>query len=476
MKTCCGIVALLALSGTAALTMNASALADDTPLQMGRIAMPAPSDTGFSGRSIVVVWGTNASDFRAWGTTTQAARAANDINFAGGPAASVNGNVHLVGSYFGIVTPAGATLTTCDIRVSVYSTFTGWIDGTFPGQNLTGQGTLVGMVGTPGFVNFYDPTTNVAMVLGDVPNTAGTDGLFMVEVLAPGTTTLHPTTYIPASIGTALVTGSSDPVRWGDVTGPGGVGPADGLCQPYTATGAALECNLPTVVGGRAFYGGLRGDVPPSPPVAEDVGCLVDGTTTRSTTVAPGTMKWYRICLNTAIDDNTLRYLDIDTEESSGTVELSLYDAMGTVLGYANNNDGSGNHGQLSFGVGRRAAVGDGSQYDGRMGDLDNSFGNLYYVRADNSSGSSPAPLTINFRTNLNTGANGPSTSPILNGVQYANLTPGVNTGSSQLLTALSVDSVRWSQFTLTNCVSSAGGYVDLDFSNLSDGIADVVA
>jgi hypothetical protein len=208
------------------------------------------------------VWGTNASDFRGYNTTAPPPRAANDFDFAGGPAGNVVGSVAITSAYCAVVVPAIATITDGDVRVSIYSTFGGWINGTFPGSNLLGQATAPFLPGFP--CDFppcpYDPTISFDLPVL-VPNTAGTDGVFMVEVFLRGTTTLHPTSWTPAQIGTALDVGSSDPQRWGDSTGPGGFGGPDGLVQPLNGA-AVWEVNSPIVAGGRAIYGGLWAEIP----------------------------------------------------------------------------------------------------------------------------------------------------------------------------------------------------------------------
>ncbi|MFO0855807.1 MAG: hypothetical protein U0640_00445 [Phycisphaerales bacterium] len=494
MKKSALIVSLAGLACTGAAFAQEEAVFD-----VRSKALDASNTGGFAGRPVVAVWGTNASDFRGYNTPVFPNRGANDFNFAGGPAGSVVGNVNVVGAYFGIGNTFGATSNTCDIRVTVFRTFGGWVDGTFPGSNQTGQAIYPAFVvpppGTAGGLNisYFAPTTNIAMALGSVPNTAGTDGMFMVEALLPGTTTLHPTMGPPATIGTALVVGQSDAQRWGDSTGPGGVGGPDGLCQPLNGT-AVWEVNSAAVAGGRAIYGGLWADVPVPPPPSEAIPCLTDGTTTLTLTIAAGQVKWYGVCLNGAADDDVLKYLDIDSEGSVDNVAMCLYDASGAIVGYAGTDEGSGTNAQLSFGVGRRAEVGDGNQYDGRMGDLLNTGPGQYYLAvggegttfgssftASASAVTTATNTTVNLRTNTNGGANGPSVVPIINGVDYNDpisfdLAAGTTSGTAQLHDSLSPDSVRWSTFTLTNGVCSSGGYVDIAVAGVGTFNPDLVA
>ncbi len=85
------------------------------------------------------------------------------------------------------------------------------------------------------------------------------------------------------------------------------------------------------------------------------------------------------------------------------------------------------------------------------------------------------------MRTNVNAGLNLPSVAPAINGLDFDDpientLAPGETTGIALLHDSLSVNQVRWSTFTLTNCVDFSGGYVDIDFSARSDSVADAVA
>ncbi|MFO0856919.1 MAG: hypothetical protein U0640_06140 [Phycisphaerales bacterium] len=252
-STAACVIACAGLSGVA-LAQN-----EEYPITSGTV-MYIPPDVPpvFAGRSVVRVWGTNASDFRGYSTSVPPARAANDFDFAGGPAANIVGSVQLAQAYFAVVFMSNSTIVSADVRVSVYSTFSGWIDGAFPGGNLVGQCIYhVGPCDTPTCIEIGECSLSGALV----PNVAGADGLFMIEVFLPGTTTLHPTAWTPATRGTALDVGSSDPQRWGDVSGPDGVGGPDGLVQPLNG-GTVWEVNSASIAGGRAIYGGLWADIP----------------------------------------------------------------------------------------------------------------------------------------------------------------------------------------------------------------------
>jgi hypothetical protein len=125
--------------------------------------------------------------------------------------------------------------------------------------------------------------------------------------------------------------------------------------------------------------------------------------------------------------------------------------------------------------VGRRAGSSGGAQYDGWAGELTNVLSSVYFVAVNNEA-EVPATPTINIRTNLNASNNGPSVPPVRNGVAYGTLAPGTAPGVSQQATANTVDSVRWSTFTIDAGVCDQSGSLALDFTTLSDAIADVVA
>ncbi|HXG47922.1 MAG TPA: hypothetical protein VNO52_09875, partial [Methylomirabilota bacterium] len=156
----------------------------------------------------------------------------------------------------------------------------------------------------------------------------------------------------------------------------------------------------------------LQGDVPPPPPPPHtDLGCIADGTTVVNN---PGgnSVDWYRICLNAAVADLDLKILNIDSEGSAAGVAMALFrdDGALATIDSADDDDGSGTNAQLTYGVGRLAAVGDGRQYDGRDGQL--AAGTYYLAVAPdgstfgggftaNSSGTNSA-FTLNIFTNVN--------------------------------------------------------------------------
>ncbi len=236
----------------------------------------------------------------------------------------------------------------------------------------------------------------------------------------------------------------------------------------------------------------LFGDIPPPPPpVGINVGCLADGSTTVNNAGGSG-VQWFEVCLPGGAEDGLLQYLDIDSEGSSSDVAIALFSSAGTIAGLSgtDQDDGSGTNAQLTFGVGRRAAVGDGLQYDGRDGQLPggtyylavapggSSFGDAYTV---NSAGTNGA-FTINFRTNVNGSPAGAFVTPLINGVDYSIDVPpgGPITFPLDIRPGIGLESglrgVRWHRFELTDTAGSGDSYMDFDFARLSTGTADGIA
>lgn len=180
----------------------------------------------------------------------------------------------------------------------------------------------------------------------------------------------------------------------------------------------------------RGLFGAFRGTGYPAPrPTTELVnptGCLQDGVTTRSASTSGAAPKWYTFCLNSDATDLSSQFLDIDTEGSAGDTVVALYSSTGNLL-MVDDGSGSGTNDQFSFGIGRRAAVGDGSQYDGRdtlaglkglpAGEYDfvvapagATFDNGWAV----ASAAPSTSFTLHFNTNTNGATLAPSVAPAL--------------------------------------------------------------
>ena len=250
-----------------------------------------------------------------------------------------------------------------------------------------------------------------------------------------------------------------------------------------SATGERRTYVLNTPTRSTGYMVRFRGDIPPPPPPANiDLGCLLDGTTTETLTLADGTAQWYHFCLNADATDPVLAFLDADTEGSAADLSVALFNSDGQVVS-SNTDDGSGTAGQLSFGVGRRAAVGDGAQYDGRHGQLasgdyyvviapaGSTFGDGFTANATGVGGGA----TLNLNTNVNGAPLAPTVVPVINHVDYGSpitfpdARPGtaVNTG---------LRGVLWSTFETDAEAGSGNAYLDIEFSGLTSASSDAVA
>ena len=206
-----------------------------------------------------------------------------------------------------------------------------------------------------------------------------------ITAVTAGTTNLHPTTWVVTG-GPVLSVGSSNPVRWGDSND-------DGLVQ---STPAEINAGVT-----RYLYMGLQGEAPVTAPASEAWnagGCLADGVSDRTAAIAASGVKWYNFCFTGTAnaDDDNLRFLDAYTSgATTGDANLAIYTADGALLAVAGGDRGAGTNPMVSTGVGRRTGDVDGEQFDGWAGDLDNSFGNTYYMAVFEQGGSAGAAFSV---------------------------------------------------------------------------------
>jgi hypothetical protein len=233
--------------------------------------------------------------------------------------------------------------------------------------------------------------------------------------------------------------------------------------------GAFATSVVPNVNSGncRASYMGFQGTgFTVAPPAFTDLGTLADGVTTSS--AQTGDVKWYKFTISAAATDNTNTFIDFDNEGATGDYSLALYNGneaaagFGTVIDF-DTDTGSGTNAMLSYGMGRRAAVGDGRQYDGRNTDGTAGLAAGTYYIAIAPAGSSfaggfnvtpatlPAPATssVNIRTNVNGAPLAPSVQPpIAVADDFSGsdlLSPGIQFAAA----ALNEGEVRWIAFKL---------------------------
>jgi hypothetical protein len=225
----------------------------------------------------------------------------------------------------------------------------------------------------------------------------------------------------------------------------------------------------------------VKGDVLPTPPNFTQINPvpLNDGTTTVNAPATANGVKWYRFSLGgSGASDLATTFLDIDTEGSTTTdTVMALYDANGNLQGNPDDNDGSGNLSQLTYGISRRAAVGDGRQYDGRDGEL--APGDYFIGVAEapasfsgafiaSSTGTGTDNIRVNIRTNAQGSPAGDAVAPTPN-IDLGILTTSTPTG--QPVPAMQAGDTIWIKFQ-TCQPTDADNFVDIDFSR-SNPITD---
>ncbi len=266
------------------------------------------------------------------------------------------------------------------------------------------------------------------------PSTGATPGGF---ILACNSGTVGPSTAFAdyrnsASVGFTDVSygrdvpvgGVYDTIISGNATINAAAGP--GNDRRATAIGLAA--------GGAQWYNmmwGWRGDIGATAPACESFTLGADNAfASDSETLAANGVKWYCVTLGSDVIDENGKYIDFDTEGSTADAAIAIYNGDGTVITF-DDDSGSGVNAQLSFGLGRRAAVGDGVQYDGRNFDdtttlLRGLGAGTYYVAVAASSavasfgdgfsatGNGDAgAVTLRVRSNQAGGALDPSVAPI---------------------------------------------------------------
>jgi hypothetical protein len=395
-------------------------------------------------------------------------RAAMDDIVFGGPGAT--GDVVINGIAFGVWLPAGAQ-DQLYMRVSFYDVYNTTIqtNGAVGGVTDPTAGSAAPIVwnlnigtgwsaGAGAGIFFADPVTfTVGVTLPEA--FIGTDrmvGCKLELFLDAGFT-------VPAD-GYAAIRRANNT---GNVVGSTNV-------QGYFA-GIIGDSTINSVSGGPISGGNRRGTYvalqgtgyAPPRPTREVIPALADGLTSRSSSVATGGVKWYTITLNGDALDASTQFLDIDTEGSATDVAVAVFEDDGTLVAF-DRDSGSGFNSQLSFGIGRRAGVGDGKQYDGRnyqpgfaglpAGEYDIAVAPADAVFADgwgvNSTGTGGG-FGVRFNTNVNGTPAAPSVlPPITTDLDGSGqiIAPGV------AITAVAFEAyqVNWYKFTTCNPASGA--------------------
>ncbi|MEI7656825.1 MAG: hypothetical protein WCK33_02040 [Phycisphaerae bacterium] len=379
---------------------------------------------------------------------------------------------------------SGTTAVSYDFKVSV------WDDANFAASPM------IAATGTPLWTATY-PVRNLAQGAYDITYTIA------AGITVPDTRIYVQLQYFVAgSTTTQMSTATGQPARFYALnritTGPGSSSSEWGIDinNDRTFQGGALgttdrrTTNFPT---GSPCVGQpmnlpiiITGDVPIVPPTgAVALGNVVDAAAPRTDALAAGAVKWYTFTLAGDISDAAATFLDIDTEGSTiPNTAMALFRPNGNRIA-TDELSGSGELANLSFGIGRRPADGDGAQYDGYDGQLLATDGPFYlavcqgnatfsdgFVATPVATGQVAGNIRLRLRSNVVRGTLAPSVAPAGNELGTI-LSPGVQT----VATLPGAYNAVWYKFSLCRGIdgSSADNYLDIDFG-AGEGAADPVA
>jgi hypothetical protein len=220
-----------------------------------------------------------------------------------------------------------------------------------------------------------------------------------------------------------------------------------------------------------------------SPPVVlptptHDFGCLPDGTTSRAVdSIGANQLVWYKFCLNgDALDTAGAngQFVDMHTHGSNFDTMMGLYDNSGQLLWTAD-DDGTDLQSMLSFGMGRRAAIGAGLERDGfgfttgpglpaapgpywlGVAGFGVSFQNAFGTAGTWGGGN----ISVGFETNINGATLASSVAPVPEVDGGVLLFPG---GQLPSVATDTVPNPRWMKFNLCR-TTSATNTVAFDFT-----------
>ncbi|MBI1190466.1 MAG: hypothetical protein GC200_07300 [Tepidisphaera sp.] len=368
---------------------------------------------------------------------------------------------------------------------------------TFTGLSVTVPTTANGVVVQVGWIKPGSTVTDWANLNGLLDETCGsTSG---TRGLAFGSNSLAGAGGNAATVGTTAIDYGRDIYSGAFTTAPGAC--TDGgifLGTPGTAaTGGQNEHRqiVVTPTGGLPTQYGyqiqLQGDISVPPPACTTIGVISDTQAPQNGMVASGATQWYCLTLPNDATDANLSFFDADTEGSATDVAIGIYNDAGGLIS-SDDNSGSGNNAQMSFGVGRRAAVGDGQQYDGRSGQLTagnyfiavapggSTFGSGFNVIAATNPGGA---FTLNMHTNVNGTPLAPSVAPIIASTNdydglFGPIDPNASSDEVRTIPAHTAGAggvIAWSRFTITSDIDS-NHFLDLVYCTQSTAQADGVA
>ena len=379
---------------------------------------------------------------------------------------------------------SGTAAVSYDFKVTL------WDDANFAASPM------IAATGTPLWTATY-PVRNLAQGAYEITYTiaAGvtvpdTRVYVQLQFFVPGSTTAQMSTAAgqPArffAVNRVTTGPGSSSAEWGidinnDRTFQGGaLGTTDRRTTNFPAGGAcaAQPMNLPILI---------TGDVPVTPPAnAVSLGDVVDAAAPRTDALAAGQVKWYTFTLTGDISDAAMTFLDIDTEGSTiPNTAMALFRPNGNRIA-TDELSGSGDLANLSFGIGRRGADGDGAQYDGYDGQLLAADGPFYlavcqgnatfsdgFVATPVATGQVAGDIRLRLRSNVVSNTLDASVAPA--GVELGTiLSPGIPTTA----TLPGAFGAVWYRFTLCRTIdgSAAENYLDIDFG-AGEGAADPVA
>jgi hypothetical protein len=347
----------------------------------------------------------------------------------------------------GQLIPAGAAVTGFNANITqAAGTFTNWVIGLNP-------------------ATFIFPDNNGKIVVW-----LSTDG-----ALANSLPVTDPIRFVVAGRDGAALPGASDILSGFDFDGDDDVE----VTADVNTTDVFADDPAPAGCGALRVGFALKGDVLPTPPAFTQINPVPinDGATSVTSPIAAGQVKWYRFTVGTSgAQDAAQTFLDIDTEGSTVTdTVIALYDDNGNLIGNPDDNDGSGNLSQLTYGIGRRAAFGDGRQYDGRDSQL---------TPGDYFIGVAAAPATFsgayiaaststetgNIQVRINSNSNGTPAAPAEAPTPNFDLGPiNVLTPIGQAAPAMQAGDVIWFKFDVCEG-TDANNFIDVDFSRCNEG------
>jgi len=504
---------IASLAGTALSAVALAQQSDTTiPNSQARVVQPGmirggsyavqAAPGGYSNRVDLDVYDTgipteSGGDWRSSGVNTY-----DDVT-VGGPYTSNANPLVINGVAIGFIVPANATAADDHLytRLSFYPNHDNVIAA--PATPFSGTPIVwnldwgAGWSAAAGFISYYPAsvTFNGSTTLSnaDVFNGGATDrtmGLLQ-ELFLDAALTRYADNWqivrrgnIPASA-TAIncVVGSTD--LWGWFSAATGVtGP--GITQANRSGG--------TQTNNRATYIALQGTgFGVTEPASEPLGTLADGNTTRAGVAIPNAgVKWYSFEITNGAVDGTSTFLDMDSEGSAADVSIAVYDGNTAAVTYGNvaqqdADSGSGTNAMLSFGLGRRAAVGDGRQYDGRnfyagaaglpagrylvaVAPAGSAFANGFNVTA----GATGGTAAFKISTNVNGTPIGGSVAPNILAVDDMSPSPLVAPGAQAPAVGKQSYDPRWVRF--TTCVASDNtNTVTLDFTGTDTTGATIV-